>query len=153
MLIGGPSAGSRRRASTSTASGSSDDSEGELFNKRTFSQRIGYPSPGKKFAGSWKLLVQSSSSTSGPTLVKLTLRKNGTFSLTSAYGTDKAKTKSGTYALTAPGRLRLKGKFGKEFHTFAVRTTNKGKAHPSKGIWFTLGKGKNIDAVPMKPGK
>lgn len=132
--------------------GISDDSDGELFNKRTFSQRIGYPSPGKKFAGSWKFSF-SQFLESGPTLVKLTLRKNGTFSLTSAYGTDKAKTKSGTYALTAPGRLRLKGKFGKEFHTFAVRTTTQGKAAPKKGIWFTLGKGKNIDAVPMKPGK
>jgi hypothetical protein len=134
--------------------GIADDSDGELYNHRTFAQRIGYPSPGKTYAGSWHFSY-SQFLDSGPALVKLTLNKNGTFSLKYGYGDDDGKvtTRTGTYALVAPGRLRLKGTFGSEIHTFAVRTTTAGKAKPAKGIWFTLGTGKHTEAVPMKPGK
>jgi hypothetical protein len=132
--------------------GTGDDSDGELFSERVFSERVDYPGVGKRYGGNWEFSYGQFMET-GPTFVRLSLRKNGRFELQTAFANGEAKTKRGTYALTAPGRLRLKGGFGTELHTLAVRTTNKGKAKPGKGIWLTLvkGKGTYVYVVPMKP--
>lgn len=134
--------------------GRADDGEGELFNRRTFSQRIKYPGPGNTYGGSWRFSYSQFLDV-GLATVKLTLTKKGTFTLRYGYGDDDGKitTRTGTYSLTAPGRLRLQGKFGTELHTFALRTDKNGKVKPSQGIWFTFGQGKHVSAVPMKPGK
>jgi hypothetical protein len=126
--------------------GRSDDSGGETYNLRDFVQLVSYPAPGKKFGLTWKWTYDNFPD--GLTSVKLTLRKNGTFVLAAATDNKKPKVKHGSYALTAPGRLRLKGKFGVELHTFAVRSVA-GVATPQKGAWLTFGTGKNADVVPL----
>lgn len=126
--------------------GRSDDSGGETYNQREFVQLVSYPAPGKRYGITWKWTYDNVPD--GLTSVKLTLRKNGTFVLAVAEDYKKPKVKKGTYALTAPGRLRLKGKFGVELHTFVVRSVS-GVAAPQKGAWLTFGKGKNADVVPL----
>ena len=125
-----------------------DQGAGETFNQRTFTKRVGYPAPGKRYGATWSWRYDNYPD--GLSFVKLTLRKNGTFELRTAELGEQAKLKTGTYALTAPGRLRLKGSFGTELHTLAVRAKSNGKADPAKGVWVTFGKGKNVTVVPLK---
>ena len=128
--------------------GRGDDENGETFNKRVFTQRVGYPSPGKKYGATWQWTYDNYPD--GLSFVKLTLRKNGTFYLKYTIDYKKSTVRVGTYSLTAPGLLKLKGKFGTELHTFAVRARSNGKADPSLGVWLMIGKGKHPDGALLK---
>ena len=131
--------------------GRADDSEGETFNERTFSQRFGYPGSGKRYGQTWKWTYDNVPE--GISSVKLTLRKNGTFQLATGYDGEKPTVRKGTYRLTAPGRLVLKGRFGTETHSFGVRFGKFDTAEPTKGIWLTYGKGKHVDVFTLKAVK
>jgi hypothetical protein len=132
--------------------GRADDQDAEeTFNSRTFTQRVGYPSPGKRYGGTWKWTYDNYPD--GLTFARITLRKNGTFELAWAYDNEKAKSRKGSYIVYAPGQLRLQGAFGVEFHTLAVRAKPNGTADPSLGIWLTFGKGKSVTGALLKPVK
>ena len=51
------------------------------------------------------------------------------------------------------GRMVLTGKFGKETHTFAVRTSKAGKPRRKLGIALTFGKRKHADLYFLEPKK
>jgi len=116
--------------------GITDVQGGEYYPHRDWNDQLSFPNKHKRYAGTWQY---EQSTFLYSTFVSLTLRKDGTFSLTERF--DKKKTViNGRYDVSRLGRMVLIGKFGRQVHTFAVVLDKKGRPDPRRGVAFGVGK-------------
>ena len=131
-----------------------DPQGGGDFAFRDWLDRLSFPNSHNRYQGTWTW--SDSWFCRGPggcsAFRTLTLHKNGTFVLADDWRGKKRVIK-GRYAVSHSGRMVLTGKFGKETHTFAVRTSKAGKPRPKLGIAFTFGKRKHTVVYFLEPKK
>jgi hypothetical protein len=84
-------------------------------------------------------------------IVALTLRRDSTFVLTDNWR--KKRTIKGRYEVFRNGRMVLRGKFGKEIHTFSVFASKTGKPRPTHGVVLGFGKGRHTGMFFLEPKK
>jgi hypothetical protein len=132
--------------------GVTDVQGGDSFPHRDWLTRLQFPDGHHRYAGSWSLHHKSCSKCLRSTL---TLRKDGTFTLSDNY--QRSRTFSGRYDISHHGRLTLTGKevgrTGKEVHTFSVLLSDEGKPAPRSGVTLTYGTRKRPDLVFLIPTK
>ena len=109
--------------------GITDIQGGDSFAQRHWTTRLSFPNAHNHYRGTWTW-EDSWFCPGVPAgcreIVALTLRKDGTFALTDNWR--KKRTIKGRYDVARSGRMVLRGKFGKETHTFTVLLSNGGQA-------------------------
>lgn len=129
--------------------GITDYQGGEYYPHRDWLDRLSFPNTHNRYAGTW----QYGKSTFLYTFfVSLTLRKNGTFSLTQRFD-KKKRVLTGRYDVSHFGRMVLTGKFGRQVDTFAVLLDKKGKPDPRRGVALGSGKKNDTDVYFLVPPK
>lgn len=103
--------------------GITDYQGGEYYPHRDWLDRWQLAHPHRRYAGTWRWAKETFLYSDA---VSLTLRKDGTFVLSDGVG-KKKRTIKGRYAVSGVGRMVLRGGFGKQIRTFAVRLDKKGK--------------------------
>jgi len=134
--------------------GITDIQGGDYFAHRDWTTRLSFPNAHDRYRGIW--VWKDSWFCPGvmggcQELVVLTLRKDGTFVLTDNWR--KKRTIKGRYDVSRSGRMVLRGKFGKEIHTFSVLLSKAGKPSPKLGVALGFGKGRHTDVFFLEPRK
>jgi len=134
--------------------GITDIQGGDYFAHRDWTTRLSFPNAHDRYRGIW--VWKDSWFCPGvmggcQELVVLTLRKDGTFVLTDNWR--KKRTIKGRYDVSRSGRMVLRGKFGKEIHTFSVLLSKAGRPSPKLGVALGFGKGRHTDVFFLEPRK
>ena len=134
--------------------GITDVQGGDYFAQRHWTTRLYFPTSHNRYSGSW--IWEDSWFCPGVTggcreIVALTLRRDSTFVLTDNWR--KKRTVTGRYEVFRNGRMVLRGKFGKEIHTFAVFASKTGRPKPKLGVALGFGKGRHTDVFFLEPKK
>ncbi|MBJ7359264.1 hypothetical protein [Nocardioides sp.] len=117
--------------------GNPADDDDSYSSERFLTDHVAYPEAGKRFSGRW----------SGGEVkqfdwqphYQLTLQRQGAFALRIFPGRGKPMSVSGTYRITAPGRLVLVRRSGRRtVHLLGVSTRPNGTPQPKKGVWVTF---------------
>jgi len=128
--------------------GIADLQDGENYAHRTWSKRLQFPNTHNRYAGTWSWKYDNYPNTS-PTFVTLTLRRNGTFTLSDNWR--RKRTIRGHYDISHFGRMVLTGTFGHEVHNFAVFLTKAGKPAPQVGVALGFGTKREHTVVFLTP--